>query len=68
MPARTGAAFAAPRSSASRATTAKISVLSFRLRPGARQTMMNAIGIDSMSPRALTNVLAAPQGSPSSGQ
>jgi hypothetical protein len=51
-----------------RATRAEISVFSFRLRPGARQTMMNDIGFDSMSPRALTNVLAAPQGTPSSGQ
>jgi hypothetical protein len=47
---------------------AETGVLSFRLRPGARQTMMNDIGIDSMSLRALTNVLAAPQGTPSSGQ
>jgi hypothetical protein len=53
---------------AGRGTKATISVLSFRLRPGARQTMMSGIGFDSMSPRALTNVLAAPQGSPSSGQ
>jgi hypothetical protein len=51
-----------------RPRAADVSVFSFRLRPGARQTMMNGIGFDSMSPRALTNVLAAPQGSPSSGQ
>jgi hypothetical protein len=51
-----------------RPTQADVSVSSFRLRPGARQTMMNDIGFDSMSPRALTNVLAAPQGPPSSGQ